>query len=241
MKIGLPAILFFLFVFTAGCKKNAGTPQPVSTKPTATPTIVILGSSTAAGVGATPADSCWANRVQAEMLALNSKAQFYNLAVEGYTTYQAMPTGFNAANRPSPDTARNITKALSYKPTLVLISFPSNDISDGFSNSEIVRNYNVITQKLDSAKIAYIIFSTQPRDFTSVTTRMQLNTLNDTVMSVFPNNVSNFLDTLSTSTFDIKPAYDSGDGIHLNDAGHTIIYNYTQVHPIFKSFLQSCK
>jgi len=161
--------------------------------------------------------------------------------MEGYTTYHAMPDGFTAANRPMTDTARNITRALRYKPTLVLINFPTNDISNGYSNSEIVRNYNMITHQLDSAKIAYIIFGTQPRNFSSTSERMRLKILNDTVNSVFTNRVNDFLNALSTSTFEINPAFDSGDGIHLNDAGHQIIYNFTNAHPIFKSFLLGCK
>lgn len=241
MKIPRPVALLCLLACIAGCKKNTATPQPVTTKSAATPIVVVLGSSTAEGIGATPADSCWADRLQAEITSINPKAQFFNLAMEGYTTYQAMPTGFSAANRPLPDTARNITKALSYKPMLVLISFPSNDISAGYSYSEIVRNYNVITQGLDSAKIAYIIFSTQPRNFAAQSQRMRLKGLNDTVKSVFSTRVNDFLDTLSTSTYDIKAGFDSGDGIHLNDAGHTVIFNYTQAHPIFKNFLQVCK
>ncbi len=236
MKISRFIILFFAPVWV-GCKKNAGPSQLAAAKPV----VVILGSSTAEGVGATPADSCWAGRLQTEIFGLNPKVRFFNLAMDGYTTYQAMPTGFSAPNRPSPDTTRNITKALSYKPTLVLISFPSNDISDGFSDSEIVGNYNVIAHKLDSAGVAFIIFSTQPRNFTDPVERMRLKTLNDTVNSVFTYRTNNFLDTLSTPTCDIKPRYDSGDGIHLDNAGHTIIYNYTNAQPIFKSFLQGCK
>jgi len=243
MKLAQTTLLFFSIALTAACKKPdmINQPTPVKTTQTTKPIVVVLGSSTAEGIGATPADSCWADRLQTELLEVNSKTQFFNLAMGGYTTYQAMPTGFNVPNRPAPDTTRNITRALQYKPTLVLISFPSNDISEGFSYSEIVRNYKVITQKLDSAKIAYIIFSTQPRNFSDKSERMRLKALNDTVRNVYTSRVNDFLDTLSTSTYTIKPGFDSGDGIHVNNGGHTIIFNYTLAHPIFKSFLQSCK
>ena len=241
MKIPRPLVLFFVLMSATACKKASDTAQPVPAKQPATPTIVILGSSTAEGVGANPIDSCWADRLQAALLKVNPRTRFFNLALGAYTTYQAMPTGFSAPNRPAPDTARNITKALSYKPTLVLINFPSNDVSDGFSNSEIVNNYKVIARQLDSAKTPYIIFSTQPRDFSDPGQRMRLKTLNDTVTSVFTYRVNNFLDTLSTPDYSIRPRYDSGDGIHLNDAGHTVIFGFTCQHPVFQSFLKSCQ
>jgi len=213
MKILNFCILVSIGFWLTSCKKDIQqTPGPGVQKSKSTPVIVILGSSTAAGVGAAPIDSAWVNVVQSTVNANGTKAIFYNLAVEDYTTYNIMPNGFSVpAYRPAPDTANNITKALSYKPALVMISLPTNDIADGYSYTEIMSNYQKITYMLDSAKVQYIIFSTQPRDFSTVSERMRLDTLNNEVISAYQNHVNNFLDQLSTSTFEIDPIYSVGD------------------------------
>ena len=119
-----------------------------------------------------------------------------------------------------------------------MISLPSNDIADGYSYAEIMSNYQKLTYLLDSAKVQYIIFSTQPRDFPTVSERMRLDTLNNEVISAYQNHVNNFLDQLSTPTFQIDSIYSAGDGIHLNDAGHRVIANATLQQPLFISVVQ---
>jgi len=238
MKLLKLTLAILIITYLSSCAKLAlndstGTPQPK-----VTPTIVIMGSSSAAGVGATPIDSCWAHRLQATVNQTSTKANFINLAYGGYTTYEAQATGSITASRPAPDTARNITKALSYHPTLVMICYPSNDIAWNFTDDEILNNYAKLTHLLDSAKVQYIIFSTQPRDFPDTTQRMRLKTLNDKIIAVYSYHVNNFLDQLSTPTYSIKPQYESGDGIHLNNAGHAVILNATLQQPIFMNVVK---
>jgi acyl-CoA thioesterase-1 len=227
----LKASLLVLVVCCMGCSKK--TSHDNNPQPATIPNIVILGSSTAAGEGANPIDSAWAFRLQLTVNANGTKANFTNLASPGYVTYQAMPNGYIVANRPVPDTARNITKALSLKPTLVMICFPTNDIADTYTDAEIMNNFAVMTHMLDSAKVQYIIFGTQPRNFTDVSERMRLKTLDDTIKTVYTYHVNDMLAQLSTSTYEINPLYSAGDGIHLNNAGHYIIFQATLNHPIF--------
>jgi len=230
LKLNL--LLLAAICFTA-CKKE----QPaINTKPQGPPTVVILGSSTAEGTGATPPDSAWANRLNAAVNKTSIKAKFVNLAFGGYSTYEVSPTGSTAvAGRPVPDTARNVSKALSYHPGLVIISLPSNDIAFNYTDDEILSNYAKITGALEMAKVPYIIFSTQPRDFTDPSQRMRLKTINDKIKAVYAYHVNDFLDQLSTSTYSINPSYDAGDGIHVNDAGHRLIFNATMKQAIFIS------
>lgn len=159
MKLYKICLLLFIGFCFVSCKKDLQN-VPIGGQPQIknTPTIVILGSSTAAGVGANPIDSAWADIVQATVNQKGTKANFINLAFGGYTSYNMMPDGFCVANRPGPDTARNISKALSYKPALVMISLPSNDIAVNYSDQEILGNYAKLTHLLDSAKVQYIIF-----------------------------------------------------------------------------------
>src|SRR6476469_6554639 len=80
--------------------------------------LVVLGSSTAAGTGASVPDSAWVNRLQAEYAKNrndNQDTTIINLAVGGYVTYKVMPNDYvTPAGKPAADTARNVTKALSY-------------------------------------------------------------------------------------------------------------------------------
>ena len=96
-RIGLPACILALAL--AGTARSAEN------------TIAILGSSTAAGVGASTYDSAFAGRYAKYLGGLKPSWKLVNLAVGGYTTYHIMPTGWKRpAGRPAPDTARNITK-----------------------------------------------------------------------------------------------------------------------------------
>ena len=238
MKLLKLTLAILIITYLSSCYKLTPTDSQGNPQPKVTPTIVIMGSSSAAGGGANPIDSAWAYRLQATVNQTSTKAKFINLAYGGYTTYEAQATGSVTASRPAPDTARNITKALSYHPTLVLVSYPSNDIASNFTDTEILNNYAKLTHLLDSAKVQYIIFSTQPRDFPDATQRMRLKTINDKIIAAYTYRVNNFLDQLSTSTYSIKPQYEAGDGIHINNAGHAVILNATLQQPIFMNVVK---
>ena len=232
MKLFRISLLFAAISF-ASCDKLQNVVNPPSPPKKVTPNVVILGSSTAAGEGVNPIDSSWVNRVIATVSHAGIKANFTNLAVPGYTTYQAMPNGFSAASRPAPDTAHNISKALSLKPTLVLISYPTNDIAADYTDDEILSNYATMTHMLDSANVQYIVYSTQPRNFPTAAQRLRLKTFNDKAKAVYTLHYNDFLDKLSNPDYSIKTIYSAGDGIHLNNAGQAIIYNATMTQPVF--------
>ena len=237
MKFLKLPLLLPAMVCLAACSKFSGGPIPTPA-PKVTPTIVILGSSTAAGEGAKPLDSAWAYHIQDVINKNGIKATFINLAVAGYTTYQALPSGYHTANRPAPDTNANITKALSLKPTLVLLSFPSNDIANNYTGTETMNNYATITHLLDSAKVQYIIFGDQPRNFPNYNQRLREKTLNDSIKNVYSIHVNDFFSALSTNTYLINPIYSAGDGIHLNNSGQDLILNATLKQPIFMEVVE---
>jgi len=237
MKLLKISLLLTAICF-AGCKKNDVTaPNDPTPQHHVTPTFVILGSSTAAGDGANPIDSSWVKRMTATINKDTTKANVINLASAGYVTYQAMPTGSRTASRPDPDTTRNITKALSYKPALVIIAFPSNDIANNYSDEEIMGNYARMTHMLDSAKVQYIVGGTQPRNFATADQKTRLKTLNDKIISAYNIHVDESLDQLSNPDYSIKTIYSAGDGIHLNNAGHNVIYVATMKQPVLTQML----
>jgi len=91
-------------------------------------TIVVMGSSSAYGWRSTVPDSAWVNRLQKDLHFYSRGDTIINIAYPGNTTYVCLPTGSSHPSYASaPNTGQNVTKALSYNPTFVIISLPTND------------------------------------------------------------------------------------------------------------------
>jgi lysophospholipase L1-like esterase len=200
-------------------------PFEISTD-TTTCTIVVLGSSTAAGAGASPPDSSWVNRYRYAMHQQNTSFEVINLARGGYTTYHILPTG----TTPPPhvtietDTIRNITKALSYNPYGIIINMPSNDASNGFTAAEQMVNFNLLYQTAIQAGAKAWICTPQPRNFISQSKIQIQYDLFDSIMLAFPDVAIDFWTGLADPNGYILPQYDSGDGIHLNNTGYLLLF-----------------
>jgi lysophospholipase L1-like esterase len=202
--------------------------------------VVILGSSTAAGNGSSSYANSWVGRVAAyynKNTTDGADTIFTNLAVSGYATYNEMPDNFvPPPGRPSPDLNANVTKALSYNPDVVIINLPSNDMAFGYSKKEFMDNlrlmYNTIISAPGGPKC--YITTTQPRTL-SVELRDSLRTLVDSVRNNFGNYAIDFYTDLVTTdgTNDIAPAVSAGDGIHINDLGHSYVAQRVIARNIF--------
>jgi hypothetical protein len=210
-------------------------------------TIVVLGSSTAEGFGASPhfpypPDSSWVKRMEA---AYNKNQNdgidttVINLARGGYTTYHILPSNTTPPpNRPAPDLERNITKALTYNPDVIIINMPSNDISTGYQKPEIMANWRLLFSIGMNNGISTYITTTQPRDFAPNLVMMQYQKdLRDSVMNVFGNYGINFWDDLVSTNpaNDIRPEVAYGDGIHINNLGHRLVYEKVMSKFIFSA------
>ncbi|OMP74553.1 SGNH/GDSL hydrolase family protein [[Flexibacter] sp. ATCC 35208] len=227
-------------VFWFSCTKSTeAVNNPGESAGSKSANIVIIGSSSAAGIGANPTDSGWVNRLRLATLDNKKTLYFINLAVAGYTTYQGVPENYSVQEgMPLTDTTKNITKALSYYPSLVMITYPTNDVANGYSDNEIMSNYKEMVRLLDSAKVKYILFGTQPRNFDDAAIRSRLKTLNEKMMSNYGDKFNNLYDTLSTPEGYIKPEFAAADGIHLNNRGHYLIVQSVLSNSIFKTTIQ---
>jgi hypothetical protein len=139
--------------------------------------IVVLGSSTAYGTGASPIDSSCINKYKNYVLSKSSSNTIINLAIPSVTTYHVLcPTGFvPPPNRPFPvDPDHNITKALSFHPDAIIINLPSNDIALGIPQQESKDNYERTMHLADSANIPVWVTTTQPRNTLSPQERIYL-------------------------------------------------------------------
>jgi hypothetical protein len=136
-----------------------------------------------------------------------------------------MPDG-NAppAGRPSPDRERNITKALSLKPTAIIINLPSNDATSGYSVQEQLANYSAVLARANAQKVPVWITTTQPRNLSDAQ-RQNLMAMRDSTFARFGDKAIDFWTDIAEANGRIKSIYDSGDGIHLNDAAHGILFD----------------
>ena len=187
--------------------------------------VVILGSSTAAGTGPSSRDSTWVNRYRAYLQNINSQNQVTNLARGGTTTYQIMPSWFVAPmGRPATDTTRNVTQAISLQPDAIIINMPSNDVALNITLQEQLNNYRVIVASADSAQIPVWVCTTQPRNFNNASQRALQVAARDSIFAEYGVKSIDFWSGLATPTDFIQPIYDSGDGVHLNDTAHAILF-----------------
>lgn len=207
--------------------------------------IVVLGSSTAVGYGALPYvphdnDSGWVNRLR---LSFNKNSTdgadttVVNLALGGYTTYHVMPTSFiPPAGRPNPDPDRNVTKAISLNPDVIIINLPSNDMALGFTKGEIMNNFRSLSQIITNAGINAFITTTQPRNFSPNLLMMEYQRdLKDSIQNNFGYFSVNFWDDLVSLSppNDLRPEVAYGDGIHINNLGHYLVYQRVAAKNLF--------
>jgi lysophospholipase L1-like esterase len=193
-------------------------PQP------STPSAYILGSSTAVGVGATSGNS-WASKFSTYYASTGTTT---NIAVSGTTVANASPTGYTIPTgwNDQPDPLKNITFAANAGADLVLINFPSNFINQ--TNGTTANYMTVLSSIVNlcvNLGIDYRVFTTQPRN-TDSTKRQILKDTADAIISTYGAKVVNtFAELADPATLEIKPTYNAGDGVHINNAGHLYLYN----------------
>ncbi|HRY98005.1 MAG TPA: SGNH/GDSL hydrolase family protein [Bacteroidales bacterium] len=185
--------------------------------------IVVLGSSTAAGAGASTPDSAWVNRYKALLQELNAGNMLYNLAVGGFTTYRIMPDGFQPpANRPLPDTSHNLSAALELQPDAILINLPSNDVASGYSLNEQLSNFDSLATLCHQHGVELWVTTTQPRTFSPAGVMLQ-QAVRDSLLARFGNRAIDLWTGFANAQGTLDSLYNSGDGVHLNDAGHALV------------------
>lgn len=187
---------------------------------------VVLGSSSAAGVGAT-AGQGWVARVSATQ-SLHA-VQVLNLAVGGSTTHTALPTTASPrAGRPAPDRARNLDRALAAGPRLLLLAFPSNDTAAGYDAAETIDNLLAVRNGAAAGGVPTVVLGMQPRDSFTATQADRLRQIDHALASQLGPCFVPLRDALSDGLGRIRPDFAAGDGVHLNDAGHALIADLVQ-------------
>jgi hypothetical protein len=207
------------------------------THDTGTCIIVVLGSSTAAGAGTSHPDSTWVNRYRKHISQNNTKYEVINLAKGGYTTYHILPTGsiISAGISITIDTARNITKALTYNPYSIIVNMPSNDAANNFSVQQQLDNFNLMSDTANANDADIWICTTQPRNFSNFNQIQIQKDTKDSILAIYGNNAIDFWNGFADINGHIDSIYDSGDGVHMNDLGHFVLYDRVmskQIHSV---------
>jgi acyl-CoA thioesterase I len=217
--------LAWLIVGGAACGGGGDTPSDSTNRQSVAPGAwAVLGSSTAAGVGA-PAGQGWVARLSAAQQPAG--VALSNLARSGLLTTQALPTGTTIApGRSLPDPVVNIDRALLLAPRLVILAFPTNDAMAGIAATETVGHWQLIRQHAARAGAATLVLSTQPRDAADAMQRATLAETDQLAAAAFGPCFVAVRGALSDAQGNIAAALSAGDGIHLNAEGHRVVFEH---------------
>ena len=201
----------------------------------------VIGSSTAAGREATVPDSAWVNRLTNHYQSLGLTIVPHNLAVGGRNCYHGMPSGYTPPpGRDFPQVSENITMALSFSPDVVIVSYVSNNY-DFYSISEIMTCLQTMKDAANAQGKDCYVTTSQPRQdgaFADFTTRSRLKVIRDSIMNRFGNFAIDFYTGIADPiTYTINTDYSHGDGVHLNDWGHRILFERVREKDIFNLLL----
>jgi lysophospholipase L1-like esterase len=181
---------------------------------------VVMGSSTAAGQGATTGQG-WSDRLGRAYAP--SGIVLINIAQAGTVTYHGLPTGTQMpAGRPAPMTGANIDRALSYSPKVVFIAYPTNDTINGYSAAETINNILRMRDFAIQRGASVIVLSTQPRNLSQANLEI-LQEIDRELSSVVGMCFVEIYAALADANGPLRASVDAGDGVHLNDAGHGVV------------------
>lgn len=183
----------------------------------------VLGSSTAAGVGATPGQS-WVARLDSALRGRGVAVD--NRARSGATTYQALPAGtVRPPNRPATDPAQDVATALDSRPRALILAFPSNDAMLGYTATESTANLLQMRDLARQRGVAVIVLSSQPRDDADAQARATMLATDAALAAELGACFVTVRAELADAQGRIAARWSAGDGVHLNDAGHGVVFD----------------
>jgi lysophospholipase L1-like esterase len=197
-------------------------PEPLKLSAAAPGRWVVLGSSTAAGGGA-PAGAGWVARLAAQWREQGVSVD--NLARGLLLSSQALPVGTLLPEASAlPDPAVNVDAALARTPTLVLLSFPTNDALAGVPAADTVAAWRTIRDLAAAAGVATVVLGTQPRSGLNRRQNASLRATDELASTAFGPCFVPLREALAGPDGAPALAYSAGDGTHLNAEGHALIH-----------------
>jgi acyl-CoA thioesterase I len=182
---------------------------------------VVLGSSTAVGVGATQGQA-WAARLDGMLRSRGARVD--NRARSGATTYSALPAASaRPMGRPATDPVQDVAAVLDSRPSVLILAFPSNDAVSGYPAAETTANLLQMRALALASGVGVIVLSSQPRDDASVQARAAMLATDAALVAEVGACLVDVRAALSDTQDRIAAVYAAGDGIHLNNAGHGVV------------------
>ncbi|WP_159018944.1 SGNH/GDSL hydrolase family protein [Algibacter sp. L3A6] len=187
--------------------------------------IVVIGSSTAEGLGASTIENSWVYKYNEALFQKNTMLNVVNLGLGGLTTYDLLPTESSTVLPPGVTikTDRNITKALSYNPIAIILNLPSNDTYNGYSTSTQLTNFAEINSEATNSSVPIWITTTQPRYFSELADVQTQIDVRDAILNTYTDKALDFWTDIAENDGTILSNLNSGDGTHVNDVGHGIL------------------
>jgi lysophospholipase L1-like esterase len=200
-----------------------------------TTSLAVLGSSTAAGTGASQPGRSWVGLLQA-WLARTKGGNIINLAAPGILSTSALCTqqvNSNISELIAP--TRNVDRALKLGATHFILAFPSNDTTRGMPAEQTISNFldmRQCAQSNDKAQVA--VMSSLPRDGLTKQQNATIAQIDAAMLKEFGSCFINVRSALADTDHEsIRHDLSAGDGVHFNNAGHAVIFG------MVKRFMES--
>ena len=187
--------------------------------------MIILGSSTANGWGASSHRRSWAGLLASHLDSLCSGKTVTSFTVNGYTTWQFVPKEISRPQgRPAIDPKVSLDQVLARQPSLVILQLNSNDPAMGFLPAETIANHRLFLDSLRAHGIDAIEIGPFPRSLPKGNVS-KIRALKDSLTRlVSPEKRVELWDSLARDSVSVQPRFSAGDAVHLNDEGHALIY-----------------
>ncbi|MCB1998450.1 MAG: hypothetical protein H6932_17270 [Burkholderiaceae bacterium] len=203
----------------AGCGGGGTADTDPRREPLAAPgTWVVIGSSSAAGVGAPPGQG-WVGLLAAHWRP--SGVVVEALARVGLRTTQVLPLGTPVPpGAPGPVAAVNIEAAMARAPVMLVLSLPSNDAAARVPAAQAVAHWQQIAGIAGEAGVPTLMLGTQPRGAFDAGQREILAETDRLAVAAFGGCHVPLFDALAGPDGALAPELRSTDGDHLNADGH---------------------
>jgi len=208
---------------------SAGGQSGASNADTTPLAIAVLGASSAAGKnlpeGGFSVSDSWVNRYLARLSSERPGSTITNLAVSGYSVYQALPTGTtNPSGQPAVDPQHNVTAALATAPDAIIVAFPSQALIEMGMADEVIQNLQLIVDTAAARGVPVWVATNQPNKNTLASIPAQAS-YRGRVLSTFGKRALDFWAPLADASGVAIPAFlNPYDNVHPSAEGHRVLF-----------------
>jgi acyl-CoA thioesterase I len=176
--------------------------------------LVVLGSSTAAGIGASSPETSWVGLFK-KWAKDNRDWDVTNLAVPGALTQDAVCTTPNSKTQ----------KAFDLGAKYIILSYPSNDAVAGVTPEQSIGNIRSAIKCASAKGVKIILLSTLPRSELTPQQRKSIEQFDQTLKTEVGGCFIDVKEQLAdVSGLNPRLSLSAGDGIHFNNNGHTVLF-----------------